>query len=105
MESTFTKHPDPVGNSETYWEDNLDYEKEYTKEWTGDEKLKLPGRKTSARFPHVPDYEDPDFDASSAEGMRYTSYGPSISGFIVSRSDFELPCSLFKLQLFRLLDT
>lgn len=68
MESTFTKTPAPVGNTETSWVDSADYEKEYAKTWTGDEKLKLPPRTATARFPHVPDFNDSDFDPSSAEG-------------------------------------
>lgn len=98
MESTFTRDPDPVGNSETYWSDNLDFEKEYAKEWSGDEKLKLPLRKTTARFPHVPDYEDPDFDATSTEGMRHPKHNFSRSWFIANMNGFLLGCSYFDIR-------
>lgn len=72
MESSFTKFPAPVGDTETSWTDSADFEKEYSKKWTGDEKLNLPPRTSKARFPHVPDYHDADFDISSAEGTQIT---------------------------------
>lgn len=71
MESTFTKQPIPVADTETHWQDNVDHESEYARKWSGDAKLKLPPRTATARFAHVPDYNDADFDKTNSEGMYY----------------------------------
>lgn len=89
MESTFTKNPAPVGNSETSWKDSLDYESEYSKKWTGDDNLKLPHRSSNVHWDHVPDYHDADFDISSAEGMPFgDSWRPEPHSDAVFRATF-----------------
>jgi hypothetical protein len=74
MESTFTRHPEPVSNSETSWKDNLEYQEEYDKEWKGDSKFALPKRTSPYRFPRVPDYHDEGFDSTSADGTFFTHH-------------------------------
>jgi len=68
MESSFTKFPEPVGDTETSWKDNVNFESEYAKKWAGDDKLSLPKRTAPGRYPHYPDYNDADFDVNSSEG-------------------------------------
>ena len=79
METSFTKFPAPVGDTETSWKDVADVESEASQTWSGDAKLKVPSRPAFHRFAHYPDFNDSDFDSTSAEG----AYGLG-GGFIIS---------------------
>jgi len=101
MESTFTKFPEPVGDTETSWKDNVDYESEFSKKWTGDEKLALPTRTAPGRYPHYPDYSDADFEVNSAEGTCFSFECVASNSLFGQNRGFG--CSLCSVPLYGLL--